>query len=63
MSKIEIKIEILNIEKWDVDWNNESEKTEQLDKLKFEIKQAISRDMGIEWTSVNIDKIELNKQP
>ena len=59
--KIEIKIEVSNIQDWDVNWDNSSEKNRQISKLKHEIKTVLSDNMGIYWDNINIEKCEVSE--
>jgi len=60
MKKIKVEIEISNIESWSVNWANKDEASEELEKLRLEIKTAIIDDIGIYFDNLKITKCEIS---
>ena len=58
--KITIEIEVSNIDRWDVNWENESDKKEQLERLQMEVKTVLADNVGIHWDSLKIVKCEVS---
>jgi hypothetical protein len=58
--KITIEIEVTNIDRWDVNWENESNKKEQLERLQMEVKTVVADNVGINWDSLKIVKCEVS---
>ena len=54
MAKIEAKVKIKKVEQWATNWENEQDKRNELEKLKYDIKMAIFEHCG-----VDLDKIEI----
>lgn len=51
MSKIIVKIEISDVDKWAVDWDNN--KYQELKQLKFDIESGISSSAGIDLDNID----------
>ena len=56
MKKIEVKIEITNIENWSVDWDNEDEVKMEFKDLSWHIRMSLYERCGI---ALDNDSIEL----
>lgn len=54
MAEIEAKVKIKRVDEWATNWENEQDKRNELEQLKFEMKMAIFERCG-----VDLDKIEI----
>jgi hypothetical protein len=55
--KIEAKVELSKVEQWDTDWNNESEKSNELKKLEWDMKMAIYERCGVDLSNISIELV------
>lgn len=55
MKTVKVTINISNVEKWDVDWSNKRSIKNELLELNDDIKKALSRNCGIDYSSMTID--------
>jgi len=55
MKTVKVTINISNVEKWDVDWSNKRSIKNELFELNDDIKKALSRNCGIDYSSMTID--------
>lgn len=53
--KIEGKIQVLNIENWNTDWSDDSEKREELRTLIIDMRKGISERCGIDIHNIEIN--------
>jgi hypothetical protein len=60
-NNIKVEIEITNIDQWDVNWDDESETSEELSDLKWNIKMALFERCGLDLSNISID-LNLNKE-
>lgn len=54
MNKIIVKVEITDIDNWDVDWNNDKDKSDQLTGLSQDIQEGISVYAGINYSNLHV---------
>ena len=55
MKRIEVKIEITNIENWSVDWENKDDRVKELILLRWNLKAAISERCGILYDDISVE--------
>jgi len=60
MKKIKVEVEISNVDNWNVNWDNNDDAAEELEKLQFEIKTAVADMVGIHFNSLKITKCEIS---
>ena len=52
--KIEGKIEILNVDNWTINWEDELEKTNELETLVIDMRKAIHERCGIDISNISV---------
>jgi hypothetical protein len=55
--KIEAKIELSKVEEWSTDWGNESEKSNELKELEWDMKMAIYERCGVDLSNISIELV------
>lgn len=60
MKKVEVKIIIKEVEDWVVNWDDEKETKGELKNLEHQIEEAISRNLGINFSNVVVYGAELS---
>jgi hypothetical protein len=55
--EIEAKIELSKVEQWSTDWGNESEKSNELKKLEWDMKMAIYERCGVDLSNISIELV------
>lgn len=63
MKKIEVKIEITNIEKWSVDWGNKEEVEMEFKDLSWQMKMALYERCGITLDNNSIELTLVDSEP
>lgn len=53
--KIEAKVELLNVEEWNIDWTDDNAKSNQLIKLQWDMKMAIFERCGVDLSNIKIE--------
>lgn len=53
--KIKAKVELSKVEQWNIDWENESEKANELKKLEWDMKMAIYERCGVDLPNISIE--------
>ena len=53
--EIEVKIKISNVHEWNIDWNDDSEKSRELILLNQDIEQTLSKYCGLDIRNIDVE--------
>lgn len=55
MKTIEVKVTITHVDGWDIDWSNDVARTNELEELNADIRDAIARSCGISPSNISVE--------